>query len=338
MKIEQIQKIFAELEELTIDLPQDAAGLGADFLRESVSLCRGYLNQVGLHYQRILSEKTIITMKLESKESEFQIKSDELLTQDPRVKVLSALADRQAMVNNILLNERRELETLRLELKSCDQVEKVVRFRHKELEQTMSALRIQRSLLKDQLHTGSFYGDESPTARDDDGVSNMDGDELDKILEEAEKEVASDDETLGLVTDIEGEDDGEVVLPVDEPEPTPEPEAEPEKPVSKGVAAPKKKKAKKKTKKGPAPEADDDGNVSIGDDLDDFVESGGFQGEADDLQDEIDSLVDEGGTDDTPDPEPLTPDKKKDDDVDDEMQDFLDQDFDEDLDSYLEDV
>ena len=44
-------------------------------------------------------------------------------------------------------------------------VEKAVRHRHKELDNTMSCIRMQKSLIDTELRTGSYYGDETDTAR-----------------------------------------------------------------------------------------------------------------------------------------------------------------------------
>jgi hypothetical protein len=334
MEIEAIEKIFARLEELVIDLPQDPLELGPDYLREQISICRGYLNETSQYLQRILGERSLLTMKLEAKEAEYQIKADELLTQDPRVKVLPSLTDRQAMISNILLTDKREIVSLRLELQGSGHVEKVVRLRHKELDNTMSAIRLQRSLLKDQLRTGSFYGDESPEGRGVDELGQMSGEELDAYLSAVDKEEV-DDTTEDLVTDVEGEEEpvegeeepAEVVIETAEEESEVE---DPEEPAEEE-----------------SPAEEDDELDAFGD-LDD--EDGDVS-----LQDEVDALVEEGGTDATP---PAEPPKKRrgkgkkegsvlkveakppisEKDVDTDMDDFLDGDFEDDLDSILEDV
>ena len=203
MEVRDIKKTFDRLEKLVIDLPHDAVSLGPDYLREQISICRGYLNEVSVILQRILQARTLQTIELEGLEAEFAIKSDELLTGDDRVKPLPSLADRQAMINNILLAERRAISVLKLELQSNSHVEKVVRLRMKELDNTMSALRLQRSLLKDQLRTGSYYGDESNEARNEDEVDGLSGDDLDSLLAE------QDEGMLAVVTDIEEESDEE---------------------------------------------------------------------------------------------------------------------------------
>lgn len=196
MKIQRIETIFKRLSELVINLPPDPSALGPDYLREQISICRGYLNEASMFLQEVLTERALLTMKLDAMETEFAIKSDDLLTGDSRVKILPALADRQAMINTILSTDRKAIEGVRLELKGSAQVEKIIRHRAKELDNTMSAIRLQRSLLHDQLRTGSFYGDESETSRGSkDPISEWSGDDLDKYLENLDEGAAGEQES-----------------------------------------------------------------------------------------------------------------------------------------------
>ena len=186
MEVDEIEKTFERLEVLVISMPSDPLQLGPDYLREQISICRGYLNEVSVTLQRLLRERTLVTIRLEALEAEFAIKSDELLTGDLRVTTLPSLTDRQAMINNLLLVERKQISALKQGLQSNSHVEKVVRLRQRELDNTMSALRLQRSLLRDQIRSGSFYGDESLEDRKGDDLSTMSGETLDSLLAEFE--------------------------------------------------------------------------------------------------------------------------------------------------------
>lgn len=210
MDTKRAKKIYAELEDLVIHLPSDPSGLGPDYLREQISICRGYLNTASFHLQKILQEKHLLSMQLDGLKAAFQVQSDDLLANDVRVKNLPAVEDRLAMINVILASDAREIKRVESELSNLGHVEKVVRLRKGELDNTMSAIRLQRSLLKDQLRTGSFYGDESNQGRGSaDPVDEMDGADLDAILDEAEAELAgTDDSVVDFNEDEDEEEDG----------------------------------------------------------------------------------------------------------------------------------
>jgi hypothetical protein len=179
MDIARISKIFAELESLSVTLPRNAADLGPQFMSEQISLTRGYSNQVSFYLQEVLSERTHLALILDNKQTQFEVRSDELLSQDSRVKALASLADRQAMINYIEKDLKAEIDHLKSTLASLVNVEKVIRLRMRELDNTSSDIRTQRNLLRDQLKLGLIYGDETQPAEKKSDIST---DELNNIV------------------------------------------------------------------------------------------------------------------------------------------------------------
>lgn len=194
MDIERTKLIFLELGKLVIDLPKDPASFGPDFLREQISVCRNYLNHASFYLQEVMQEQHLIGMDLEDKKAAYQVQSDELLANNLQVKNLPHIEDRQAMINVLQSRDFREIQRLEREVLNLKHVEKVVRHRLKELDNTMSAIRLQRSLLRDQIRVGSGYGDETETSRKNifkpDEIDNLDGDELSRLIDETEAEAA----------------------------------------------------------------------------------------------------------------------------------------------------
>lgn len=186
----KIQALYTELETLTLDLPADPAGMGPDFLKEQISLCRNYLNRVSFHLQRLLQEVHLLSMDLDSRETALKIKSDELLASDIRVRGMPSIEDRHAMVSVILAEDNRDIQRVKREITSLKHLEKVIRLRKGELDNTMSAIRLQRSLLRDQIRSGSIYGDETETSRNNDPVDDLSSESLKDLLDETEAELA----------------------------------------------------------------------------------------------------------------------------------------------------
>jgi hypothetical protein len=165
MTPERTDEVYAELGRLVVELDPNPAARGPLYLQDLVSRTRGYLNKVSDYMQEVFRERHGLESRKEGLEAAFQVSSDELLAQDHRVTTLPSIEDRKAMVNLILRDERREIEKLSREIRSLHHVEKVIRYRYKELESTMSAIRTQKSLIDMELRTGSFYGDENDASR-----------------------------------------------------------------------------------------------------------------------------------------------------------------------------
>lgn len=204
MNDDRVQEIYGTLEKLVIELDRDPAARGPGYLQDLISKTRGYLNRASFFLTEVLRELHEEEMDLEALEAEFGVTSDDLMANNRQVSTLPAIQDRLAMVNVMLSAQRREILAKKRILKNLGHVERVIRHRHKELENTMSAIRLQRSLLETEIRTGAFYGDESDQSRgtrwnktttpDDDDMS---GDEIERLLREAteEAETAAEDAT-----------------------------------------------------------------------------------------------------------------------------------------------
>lgn len=190
MKAARVEEIYNDLEQLVIALDPDPSARGPAYLQDLISKTRGYLNQVSYYMQEVHRQKHQMELELEALEAAFEVSSDELLASDTRVTRLPSIDDRKAMINIILSDERKEIQKVKRSIKNLSHVEKAVRHRHKELESTMAAIRLQRSLLASEIRTGSFYGDETDTSRGTWGrkspMGTIDSSELDALFDSAQ--------------------------------------------------------------------------------------------------------------------------------------------------------
>lgn len=165
MTPERVEEIYKALGDLVVSLDPDPAARGPKYLQDLISRTRGYLNEASTYLSEVLRERNRLEMQLDALEAAFAVSADDLLANDRRVSTLPAIQDRQSMINVLLSKERREIQTCKREIKNLGHVERAVRHRHKELDGTMSAIRLQRSLIESELRTGAFYGDESDESR-----------------------------------------------------------------------------------------------------------------------------------------------------------------------------
>jgi hypothetical protein len=220
MNDKHIEEILEHLPQLVIELDPDPTSRGPAYLQDLIYQTRNMLNTTGIYIQEVLKWKGKLESTLEALEVAFQIDSDELLANEPRVNRLPAVQDRLAMINVILRDQRKAILEKRKEVNDAGHVEKAIRHRHRELEHTMSAIRLQRSLIETEHKTGSYFGDEGSESRsngtwgrnrpkDDD----IDEDELAHLMERI---TSGEDEDEEIEVDEEGEGDSEDGEEVDE--------------------------------------------------------------------------------------------------------------------------
>lgn len=230
MNEQRVAEIYDELGKLVVELDPDPVARGPAYLLDLISRVRGYLNHVSVYTQEAHRERHDLERRKDALQAAFDVEADRLLAEDGRVKRQPSIDDRKAMINLILTDERREIEQVGRELRSLGHVEKAVRHRQKELESTMSQIRLQRSLIAAEIRTGSFYGDESDKSRGDawapkkaapdpDDIDELDEDELSSLLAQAEAQLTNG-------SDDEAEEDGEEAA--EEPEVEEQPKADPD--------------------------------------------------------------------------------------------------------------
>jgi hypothetical protein len=174
---------------MLVELAPDPVSKGPGYLQELISRTRGYLNRTSVFTQEAHQDHQFLERDLHAKKTVFQINSDELLANDRRVTQLPNIDDRKAFINVLLKDERQEISSLEQAIREIGFVEKAIKHRHKELDNTISAIRMQKSLIDSEGRTGSFYGDESNTSRGDvysgrtkDPIDDMDGDDIGRLL------------------------------------------------------------------------------------------------------------------------------------------------------------
>jgi hypothetical protein len=150
---------------MAVELARDFVSRGPQYVQDLISEIRGYLNEASHYMQDVHEEKAEFEMELDARETAFQIAFDEHLTENKQVTMLPNIDDRRAMINKILKNERLEMRRVGREIKNLGHVEKSIRLRQKELDKTVSEIRLKKSFMDSQWKTGAFYGDESDTSR-----------------------------------------------------------------------------------------------------------------------------------------------------------------------------
>jgi len=160
MEVSRIEEIYAKISKYQINLQSDPASLGPVYLFDIIATCRNYLNEVGQILLEVHREKHKGSRLLNAKKTLHSAESDNILATDDVVKKLPSIDDRKAAINVKLRDLVREIADLETEQHNLEQVDKAVRLVHRELKDTMGEIKLQRNLIRDEIDSGSFYGDE----------------------------------------------------------------------------------------------------------------------------------------------------------------------------------
>lgn len=191
MNVDRIRAIYEEIGKYTITLHSDPRSLGPLYLQNIISETRNYLNAVGRIQLEVHRERQDVSRNLRAFETAYDVRFAEILSQDERVARLPSIEDRTKTVQFMLREDLNRVAALKAELQDLDFVEKAVKYQHRELTSTMTEIKLQRSLIRDEMESGAMYGDErkgnhergpGPLGAD---VPDIDEAELGQLLEEA---------------------------------------------------------------------------------------------------------------------------------------------------------
>ena len=160
MEIERIKGIYDEISQYEIKLVPDPRALGPAYLQDVIATCRNFLNAVSRFQLEVHREKQDLSRSLRAAEVDFGIAFDHALSNDERVRRLPSIEDRKSTVNVMLRPQLDIIAGLKAQLHDLEYVEKAIRHRHKELTSSMCDIKLQRSLIRDEMDSGAMYGDE----------------------------------------------------------------------------------------------------------------------------------------------------------------------------------
>lgn len=158
MTPEDLDKLFARLDGMVVPLDQDPTVLGPSYLQGKISQVRAHLNDLGVELQQLTRHRRVVQRQLQVKQTEYHAEFDRILATNPVVKQLPSAADRKAYINTELKELVKGVTDLELADSDLEYVEKALKFRHAELQDTMSAIRLQRSLIESEVRTQSYVG------------------------------------------------------------------------------------------------------------------------------------------------------------------------------------
>lgn len=221
MDADRARAIYEEIDTYRITLVPNPPS--SSYLNELIATCRNYLNAVARIIQELTRDRHHLATLLSAEDTAYRVEFDEILQGDVVIRNLPNIKDREAAINVRLRDRLARIAELKASMQSVEFVDKAVRLVHRELKGTMSEIRLQRSLLRDEIDTKSFYGDERETLTvnrfphqqeqesSDDGLG---ADEITRLFREHEMEQQSQQAkpVLTLVSEPVPEPQGEDLM------------------------------------------------------------------------------------------------------------------------------
>lgn len=160
---EAVDTILDALEGMTVLLDADPISGGPTRLQEKMAKVRNFLSQVQLWHHIVSRSDHSLNRVLLVTNAEFDLREKDLIANDPDVRGAgSSHKDREAMAHykmRDLLKKKFKLEAAAADTSS---LLKAINTKKADLKDTVSRLRDQMSLCKDELTLGRFWGSQVP--------------------------------------------------------------------------------------------------------------------------------------------------------------------------------
>ncbi len=147
------ERIIEEVSGFSIELVGDptAPEHGSAYLQKSLSTCRAYINRTLYYLQSITRALRTVRMDVRQHELDIDFKVQEQLSDSPIVRQQPSIEDRKALAMSTLRTEQEELAKLRIRSIDLEETQKILKMRYGDLQRTMSDIRLQRQIVKDDM-------------------------------------------------------------------------------------------------------------------------------------------------------------------------------------------
>lgn len=209
-----IDRVFEKISEMTIELDNDPIELGPKRLNNKVAEARGHLSDC----ESLFIEVSRLLQKFKSAhrtlQTEFEINKKHLFANDPEVRSLPHVTDREALATMKLREQVREMEAVARNVPDLEALITIIKAKRSDLKDLQSRLRDQIKLCQEEIGLGAKWGSKPPP-----GAKVPDLDRNPKVPKQTVKELRNLFEGSGFSEII----DSSAIAPTFEPEPDPAP-------------------------------------------------------------------------------------------------------------------
>lgn len=198
-----MDEIFSFIEDANVDLDYDPLRRGPKFLNNMVATCRNLSNEVQTFEREVSIAKIALERSLNKLETEYELRFNDLMSNDEEVLRQPSAADRQSKADYILKDLRTDIRTSKAKLTDLGHVESIVQSKLRELRDVNSDIRLQVKLVQEEIKLGTFRGDETEESEHEIQPEEIDLEEevLPKELKDKEVDPEEYEELFGSSND-----------------------------------------------------------------------------------------------------------------------------------------
>lgn len=216
MKTKEKNEIYDRLLEIKMEIQPDPIP-NPGYINQKLGQCHVFIEEVEKFFIRVSKEVSLEQRLLNDLMAQYETEKEDLIANDPDIKSLPSIKDREAQANSCLKQIRSEVRQHENELSDLNNLLKAINLKHRNLGRINSDIRTQLRLMESQMKMGGSMSDS--VSRDlaeelNKGLSGKDS--FEDVETSVEKSTPIDpSEPLDinnlLTTDVDGSEDEEAI-------------------------------------------------------------------------------------------------------------------------------
>lgn len=186
------QRIFAALAEMEVTLDADPLAYGPKRMNAKIAACRNHLDRCQQLYLQMANDHHALNRAMRSAKVEFDLRLQDLLSNDPETRAGRSVRDREAIATMKLRDHREEMALIESSISDLDAALTVVKAKRDDLKDTLGRIRDQLKLCQEEIGLGGRWGSAPPPGQ---------------IIPPRSEGVGVDPTLLEAVSDIPGDGD-----------------------------------------------------------------------------------------------------------------------------------
>jgi len=186
------QRIFAALSGMEVTLDADPLEYGPKRMNAKIAACRNHLDRCQQMYLQMANDHHALNRAMRSAKVEFDLRLQDLLSNDPETRAGRSVRDREAIATMKLREHREEMARIESSISDLDAALTVVKAKRDDLKDTLSRIRDQLKLCQEEIGLGGRWGSAPPPGQ---------------VVPSRSEGVGVDPSLLEAVSDIPGEGD-----------------------------------------------------------------------------------------------------------------------------------
>jgi len=227
------QRIFAALTTMEVSLDADPIAHGPKRMNAKIAVCRNHLDRCQQIFLQTSNDLHVLNRALRVAKVEFDLRMQDMLTNDPETRAGRSVRDREAIATMKLRDEREAMATIESSISDLDAVMVVVKAKRDDLKDILGRIRDQLKLCQEEIGLGSRWGSAPAPGQSVPSRSSASGIDpsvlaiMDTIPGEAEMSFSDLDRIVQESMAAQVKADAEVdTVPAPAPEQLPDPPAE----------------------------------------------------------------------------------------------------------------